>query len=334
MRKIAVRAGLVVLSLALAAALLTWVFHDFHVNEVLVAMRRLSVGDYIRIGLAFVALLVAEAILAAAFVPGLSVGRGAITFLATSAVTSVVPGPSDYPLRYRMLRSWGYDSRTAATAGAGPTVFNSAHKLVMPLVAAAALWLGDVHVGGVGRLLLTSCIVLVAVSALIAFVAGTEGRTRTAAGVVAAVVRRPVAERIVVARNHAVVLARQTWKRAVLGEVLVVSASVLLFVWCMRGVGLPADRASWAAMLCVWAMVRAISALPTTPGDVGVSELVYVSLLGQVTGRGWVNTITAGVVVYRLMTFFAPVPLGLLAFGVWRWTVRRQPEGQSVASPE
>src|SRR5690606_7081926 len=91
--RIATRIGLVVLSLAIAAALLTWVFHDFDVNEVIVALRRLSAADYARICIAFVALLIAEAVLAAAFVPGLSLGRGALTFLATSAVTSVVPGP-------------------------------------------------------------------------------------------------------------------------------------------------------------------------------------------------------------------------------------------------
>ena len=320
--RIAGRIGLVVGSLALAAALLAWVFHDFDASEVLAAVRRLSWGEWATIIAAFAALLVAEAVLAAAFVPGLSIGRGAITFLATSAVTSVVPGPSDYPLRYRMLRSWGYDAGVAATAGAGPTVFNSAHKLVMPLVAAVALWLGDVRVAGVGRLLAVACAVLLAVSALVAFVVGTEARTRAAGGVVAKLVRKPVAEPIVRARNQAVALARQRWKRAVFGEVLVVTASVVLFVACMRGVGLPAERASWPALLCVWAMVRAVSALPTTPGDIGVSELVYVSLIGQVAGLGWVNTITAGVVVYRLMTFFAPVPLGLAAFGLWRWTVR------------
>lgn len=320
--RVAARIALVVVALGFAALLLTWVFHDFDAAEVGRALNRLSAGDYARIGVAFMALLIAEAVLAAAFVPGLSIWRGSLTFLATSAVTSVIPGPSDYPLRYKMLRSWGYDPHVAATAGAGPTVFNSAHKLVMPLVAAVALWLGDVHVGGIGTLLAVACSVLVAASALIVFLAGTEHRTRSAAGVIARVVRRPVTERIVTARNHAVALARQTWKRAVFGEILVVATSVVLFVWCMRGIGLPGERVSWAALLCVWAMVRAVSALPTTPGDVGVSELAYVSLLSQISGRGYVNTITAGIVLYRLLTFFAPVPLGVAAFGVWRLTVR------------
>lgn len=331
--RIAGRVAVTVVSLVLAGVVLAWVFHDFDAVEVGAALRRLSPAEYARIGAAFMALLVAEAILAAAFVPGLSVRRGALTFLATSAVTSVVPGPSDYPLRYRMLRSWGYDPAVAATAGAGPTVFNSLHKMVMPVVAALALWLGDVPVGGVARLLAAGCGVLIVSSAAVLFAAGTERRTRTVAGLVARVVRRPVADRIVAVRNQAAVLARQTWKRAAVGEVLVVASSVLLFAWCLRGVGLPGERASWAALVCVWAMVRAISALPTTPGDIGVSELVYVSLLGQVAGRGWVNTIAAGVVVYRLLTYFAPVPLGLAAFGLWRLGLRRHPEGESVASP-
>lgn len=316
------RIALVVVALAVAGFVLWRVFGDFEAAEVGAALRRMEGADYARIGGAFVALMLAEAYLAAAFVPGLSLARGGLTFLATSAVTSVVPGPSDYPLRYKMLRSWGYETGVAATAGAGPTVFNSLHKMVMPAVAAAGLWLGHVHIGGVGRLVAIGCSVLAVAIGLVAFVVGTEGRTRAAAQWVERVLRRPLAERVVAGRSHAAVLVRQTWKRAVLGEALVVTASVVLFVWCMRGVGLAADRASWAALLCVWAMVRAISALPTTPGDVGVSELAYVSLLTQVTGRGWVNTITAGIVVYRLLTFFAPVPLGVLAFGLWRWTVR------------
>ncbi|HWL41686.1 MAG TPA: lysylphosphatidylglycerol synthase domain-containing protein [Ilumatobacter sp.] len=326
--KIVGRLALVAVALAAAAFVLTRVFDEFDGREIWAVFGRLTSTDIVRIALAMVALLVAEAFLAAAFVPGLSVARGGLTFLTTSAITSVIPGPADYPVRYKMLRSWGYDRSFAATASAGPTVFNSAHKLVMPLVAAVCLVVSDVPIGGVARLVFVSCVVLTVAVVAVAFVAGTEARTAAAAAVVARLARRPWAAAIVRHRNQAAALVLLTWKRAVLGEVLVVASSVVVFVWCMRGAGVGSASASWVALLCVWAVVRAVSALPTTPGDVGVTDVAYVSMVSHITGPGHVNAITAAVVLYRVVTYLAPVVLGVLAFAAWRWTLQRHPERQ------
>ena len=72
----------------------------------------------------------------------------------------MVPGPSDFPVRYRMLTSWGYslgDATLAVTAGG---VFNIGIKLVLPVIAAVGLLVSDTPVEGPLR-------TIVAVAALV-----------------------------------------------------------------------------------------------------------------------------------------------------------------------
>lgn len=315
------RVAFVVVVLAVCAAVVVHVVDGLDARKVAAAFGDLSPVGVASIVVSTVALLVAEAALAAAFVPGLSLRRGAIAFFVTTSASSLLPGPADYPVRYKMLRSWGYDAQVAATASAGPTVFNSAHKLVMPLVAATAIALGDVHIGGIRRLVVVGSLVFtIAVLAVVAAL-GTEDRTRSVARAAERAVRRPVAEWIIGHRNRAALLVRQTWKRAIVGLTLVVAASVALFVACLRATGTPGDALPVLALVAVWAMVRAISALPTTPGDVGLSDAAYLSLLTQIAGTAHVNTIAAGVVVYRAITLLLPLPLGVLALAAWRRSI-------------
>jgi hypothetical protein len=53
-----------------------------------------------------------------------------------------------------------------------------------------------------------------------------------------------------------------------------------------------------------------------------VAELGFVGLLTAAADGDWVNQITAGVLLYRLMTWLLLIPVGMGALGVWRYGVR------------
>ena len=81
----------------------------------------------------------------------LPVRRGVVAYLGPAAVASLVPGPSDFPVRYRMLTSWGYSLGDATLAVAAGGVFNIGIKLVLPVIAAVGLLVSDAPVDGTLR---------------------------------------------------------------------------------------------------------------------------------------------------------------------------------------
>ena len=105
--------------------------------------------------------------------------------------------------------------------------------------------------------------------------------------------------------------------------VFVTFARVALFVMCLRFVGVPESSLSWVAIFCVWAVVRGLTVVPLMPGGVGVSELAYVAMLTPIAGTQYVNQVTAGVLIYRILTWLLMIPAGAVALGLWQAGLRR-----------
>ena len=59
-----------------------------------------------------------------------------------------------------------------------------------------------------------------------------------------------------------------------------------------------------------------VTAVPLTPGGVGIVELAYVA--GLVAAGGERAEVVAGVLVFRALTYVLPIPLGLGAWVLWR----------------
>ena len=64
--------------------------------------------------------------------------------------------------------------------------------------------------------------------------------------------------------------------------------------------------------------MRLISAVPVTPGGLGVVELGLTAALGNGMSDSIQNHIAAAVLVYRALTWFAPIPLGTVSWLLWR----------------
>ena len=71
-----------------------------------------------------------------------------------------------------------------------------------------------------------------------------------------------------------------------------------------------------------WSLVRLLTAIPITPGGLGIVEL---GLTGTLVGFGGArNEVVAAILLYRALTFLPPLPLGLLAALTFR---RGHPDG-------
>ena len=85
----------------------------------------------------------------------------------------------------------------------------------------------------------------------------------------------------------------------------------------MRGVGITANAVGWIEIFAAFTFVRLLSIIPISPGGVGVVEL---GLSGALIAAGaHEGPAVAGVLLFRVLTFVAPIVAGLPAFLVWRF---------------
>jgi uncharacterized protein (TIRG00374 family) len=93
----------------------------------------------------------------------------------------------------------------------------------------------------------------------------------------------------------------------------------LVLLASVRGVGLSQSQVPWQTSLAAFAFVRLLTVLPVTPGGAGITELGLVSILAAAAGHKLAGQVTAAVLLYRAVTYLAPIPLGALACVAWRY---------------
>jgi uncharacterized membrane protein YbhN (UPF0104 family) len=99
---------------------------------------------------------------------------------------------------------------------------------------------------------------------------------------------------------------------------------VLLLV-SLRAVGVPAEVLPANVVLAVYAAVMTITLLPIAPGGAGLPELLYISFFTRYVGNpAWDDLIAAGVMLYRGMSWFLPIPVGYAALFVQRRREKRE----------
>jgi putative heme transporter len=352
-----VQRGLVMaVGIAIATALLAWAFDDLDLAEVMDTVRSLDDAEIIALLSGTIIMVWAESLLTASVVEGLPARRGALAWLGPNAVASLVPGPSDMPVRFRMFTSWGYDASAAGTGVAASGILNIGFKIILPVIAAVGLAVADVPLGRITSALITGFVVVGLFLAVTVGIVVSESRTRAAGRFLDAIWRRimrlfgrrrtrvEVAEWLVIQRNQSIEVLRGRWPRAIASMMFVTVARVALLVMCVRFVGVPESAVGWEAIFCVWAIERGLTIVPIMPGNAGLSEFALVGLLTTIAGSQYVNAITAGVLIFRMLTWLLLIPIGGMALGFWRYGLRHQvddggpPEGdstpRSVASPQ
>lgn len=74
-----------------------------------------------------------------------------------------------------------------------------------------------------------------------------------------------------------------------------------------------------------------ITALPITPGGLGVVELGYIG--GLVAAGGENYQVVAAVLLFRTLSYALPIPIGAATYGIWhaRSSWRRAPSDAAPA---
>ncbi len=288
----------------------------------------------------FLGLVVHSSVLTAA-APTLTHRRALALNLTGSAVANVVPlgGAAGIELNRRMMRAWGIDTRRFAGYTFLTNLVDVGSKLALPLVAVAAL----VHAGESVTAPLRYVAVL-AGCALGAIAAGTIAvlaSRRCALGLGRAVewVLRPVLRvlgrtgevdvvgPLLDVRRESTRLVADGWLPMLLGISGYVALQGVLLGLCLD---LTHSGVTWPAVLAAFALERALTVLPVTPGGVGIADVGLVGVLMALGGDP--AGAAAGAVLYRGFVFALEIPVGGGTLGVWLLG-RRRAGPRALAAP-
>jgi putative heme transporter len=259
----------------------------------------------------------------------LTLAQAMVVSQPSTAVANTVPagGALALGVSYRFYGSWGF-SRPAITRNVLLTgAWNLLCKLGLPLVVlVVVVATGQANKGVIAAALLGLVVLLLALGVGGTALASEPFARRIGAVVGAAVTRvRGWVHRSTPGGGAAVAvrfrldtlrLLRRRAGRLTTSMVLYHASVFAVLLLSLRGVGVGAGQVSLIDAMAAFSLARLASAVPVTPGGIG---LVDVGLAGSLIAAGGPHTgVVAGVLVFRTLSFFPPLPLGLITYVVWR----------------
>lgn len=264
-----------------------------------------------------------------AALPGLTLGQSAVVTQTTTSVSNILPagGAVGVGLTYSILGSWGFEKGAISLYVLVTGIWNIFMKLGLPVLSLGLL-------AATGQL--TSSLVLAAVIgvavllvALVlfglmlwkkSFARRIGDRLGRMVSFLLKLVRRSAVsdwgEAAVRFRRETIDLVATRWGRITLTTVVSHLALYFILLLSLRHVGISEQDVSALQVLSVFAFGRLISALPITPGGLGVIELGYIG--GLVAAGGDKPKVVAAVLLFRTLTYGVQIPLGAFTYMIWR----------------
>ena len=324
--------GRLVVSLVVVVAVFAGVLPQIaDYGEAWLLVRSLTAPEAAVVGAVAVLNLASYAPLWMAAVPGLTWWRALMTDQASTAIANTVPIGFAFGVgtTAAMFHSFGLSPSVITRGIALSGIWNNLVKLAMPVLVLGGLVLvRDAPAGLAVAAVLGVVVLLVVVGALVATL------THRGAGAAIAAAAERLATRVHgrrgprgwVARTErfridSLELLRHRWLWLTVAAVASHAALFVVLLTCLRVVDGRGSQVQWVVVLAVFSVTRLVTLVPITPGALGIAELSYVAGLTAV-GVGAAGA-AAAVFLFRVLTWFVPIPLGLAAWLLWRRGVGR-----------
>jgi uncharacterized protein (TIRG00374 family) len=250
---------------------------------------------------------------------------------ASTALSNVMPGGDAVGVAtaWAMLRRWGFERARITLAAIAFSVWNQLVNVAFPVVAVVALALSGERLRVLGPAAIIGTLALIGVIGLFAVALRGDDQARldgdraaSVAGLFLRLFRRPKpfgwGHGLASFRSQAIVLLRRRWLPLTAATIAGHLTVYLVLLTALRAVGVDSSQVSVAEAFAAWSLVRLLTAVPITPGGVGVVEL---GLTGALVALGGPQVpVVAAVLIYRFLTFIPPIPIGLLCTLLWAHT--------------
>ena len=330
-----------VLSLAIVIVIFVVVLPrvaDF--GEVWRVLTEMTWLEAVSLGLAAAWNLVTYWILAALSLPGLTLSQAMVATEASTALANSVPGGPAFGMgvTYSMYSSWGFSRPSVALAVTVSGFADLFAKLAMPAAALVFLFLYGADSPGLALAALVGAVFLIGLIAIAVMMLKSEASARRAGELcgrgAAPILRRlgrapaRLGDSFVAFRTEALsLLSTRGWW--LLAAALMSHISLyLVLLLALRHIGVPEAQVGWAEALGAFAFIRFLSAVPITPGGLGVVELGLSAAL--VYAGGPRAEVVAAVLIFRALTYLIQIPFGAITYAYWQHSARWKREPANV----
>ncbi len=318
------------LSLVLVAGVFAWFLPQFtSLADVWASVRAMTGGEVAVLVLAAGWNLLTYQFVMVATMPGLTLRQATVSTQTTTAVSNTLIGGAAVALglTYAMNSSWGFSRSRTSVSLLVSGLWNTFAKLGLPVLALSLLALSAPPTTGrvvAGSLGVAALVLSVGALGMLLRSRETAARLGVVAGHAASALLRllhrpPVQgwDRATTRfRERTALLLRARWHWISLATLVSHLSLFLVLLLALRCAGVPAGAVSWVEALAVFAFARLLTAVPFTPGGLGVIELALITGLSAAGGAR--ATVAAAVLVYRALTYVLPIPLGLATYVFWR----------------
>jgi uncharacterized protein (TIRG00374 family) len=261
--------------------------------------------------------------------PGMTLRQATVSTETTTAVSNTLIGGAAIALgiTYAMNTSWGFSRSRTSVSLLISGLWNNFAKLGLPVIALVLLVFTEPPTAGrvVAGLLGLAGLVLACVLLWLAL------RSRESAGrvglwlarVVSALLRPlhrgPVEgwdKALRKFRDRTVILLRARWHWITLTSVVSHLSLFLVLLLALRFCGVTSEQVGWTQALAVFAFARLLTAVPFTPGGLGIIELALITGLSAAGGDR--AAVAAAVLVFRVLTYVLPIPVGVGTYVFWQ----------------
>jgi uncharacterized protein (TIRG00374 family) len=319
-----------VLSLVLIAAVFFWFLPQFaSVADIWTTVRNMTGPQVAVLLVAALWNLATYQIVMVTTTPGMTLRQATVSTETTTAVSNTVVGGAaiSLGLTYAMNTSWGFSRSRTTVSLLVSGLWNNFVKLGLPVLALVMLAFSSAPTPG--RLLsgLLGVAALVAAVVLLGLLLRSQEAAarigRGSARVVSAL-RRPFGAGPVTGwdrattkfRGRTVLLLHARWHWITLATLVSHLSLFAVLLLSLRFAGVGADDVSLPEALAVFAFARLLTAIPFTPGGLGIIEVALITGLSAAGGDR--VEVAAAVLIFRALTYVLPIPIGLATYVFWR----------------
>jgi putative heme transporter len=280
--------------------------------------------------------------------PSIRLREAAVVNLGSTAVANTLPagGALAMGISWTMLSGWGVSASEYVLYTLVSGIWNVFARLGLPVAALLIIMTASRPQAGLVAGAVAGLVLLVIVAAGFGLLLRSEScAVRADAAlqrpltVACRLARRPppppAARSLQGFRERASgLLAARGWRITAATAVSSLTLWLVLLA-SVRGVGLSEAQVPWQTSLAAFAFVRLLTVLPVTPGGAGITELGLVGILAAGADHKVAGQVTAAVLLYRAVTYLAPIPGGALACLAWRYVpaLRRSGPAQLMDHP-
>jgi uncharacterized protein (TIRG00374 family) len=319
-----------VFSLLLVAAVVFWFLPQFtSLGDVWASVQQMTALQIGLLALATLWNLATYQFVMVVTTPGMTLRQATVSTETTTAVSNTLVGGAAVAmgLTYSMNSSWGFSRSRTSVSLLTSGLWNNFAKLGLPVVALALLAFSSPPTPGrllAGTLGVAGLVAAVVVLWLVLRSRESAARMGRALGRWVSVLLRPLHRPPVQGwdlaltkfRDRTVLLLHARWHWLTLATVVSHLSLFLVLLLALRFSGVTSGQVGWAEVLAVFAFARLLTAIPFTPGGLGVIEVAMISGLAAAGGEH--AAVAAGVLVFRVLTYVLPIPLGVLTYLFWQ----------------